>query len=261
MLTALSPQRGCSICRQAYEEYEIVANSYRYSYLYSKRMFFTMVDFDEGSEVFQQMNLNSAPVLMHIPAKGKAKTADTMDISRHGFHAEAIAKWIESRTDVQIRTIRPPNYAGPLLLVLVVLLIGGLLYMRRNNLEFLYNKTYWGIAALCVIMAFLSGQMWNHIRGPPLMGRNPQTGQVGYIHGSSQGQFIIETYIVMAVYGAITVGFILMIDAADKKAGGDAGKRRVTACVGLGIVVVCFSLLLSIFRSKYQGYPYSFLFK
>lgn len=39
---------------------------------------------------------------MHVPAKGKSKAADTMDISRHGFHAEAIAKWIEGRTDVQV---------------------------------------------------------------------------------------------------------------------------------------------------------------
>ena len=31
---------------------------------------------------------------------------------------------------------------------LLVVLIGGLLYVRRKNLEFLYNKTYWAIGAL-----------------------------------------------------------------------------------------------------------------
>jgi oligosaccharyltransferase complex subunit gamma len=39
---------------------------------------------------------------MHFPPKGKPKTADTMDIQRVGFAAEAIAKWITERTDIQV---------------------------------------------------------------------------------------------------------------------------------------------------------------
>lgn len=30
----------------------------------------------------------------------------------------------------------------------------------------------------CVVFAMTSGQMWNHIRGPPYAHKNPQTGQV-----------------------------------------------------------------------------------
>lgn len=37
---------------------------------------------------------------------------------------------------------------GAIALGLLVILIGGLLYIRRKNLEFLYNKTYWAIGAL-----------------------------------------------------------------------------------------------------------------
>lgn len=73
MFTALAPARQCGICRQAYDEYIILANSYRYSQAYSNNLFFAMVDFDEGSDVFQQLYLNSAPVFMHFPAKGKPK--------------------------------------------------------------------------------------------------------------------------------------------------------------------------------------------
>lgn len=54
----------------------------------------------------------------------------------------------------------------------------------------------WGVWALLFCFAMTSGQMWNHIRGPPFMHRN-QNGQTAYIHGSSQGQFVVETYIVM----------------------------------------------------------------
>lgn len=39
---------------------------------------------------------------MHFPAKGKPKPSDSMDLERSGIHAEAIAKWIQERTDVQV---------------------------------------------------------------------------------------------------------------------------------------------------------------
>ncbi len=39
--------------RQAHDEYQIVAQSYRYSGAFSNKVFFGMVDFDDGAEVFQ----------------------------------------------------------------------------------------------------------------------------------------------------------------------------------------------------------------
>lgn len=45
-------------------------------------------------------------------------------------------------------------------------------------------------------LTMISGQMWNHIRSPPFVYRS-SNGNVAYIHGSSQGQFVLETYIVM----------------------------------------------------------------
>merc|ERR1711884_328821 len=258
MFTALSAQRQCAICKQASEEYQIVANSYRYSQQYSDNLFFAMVDFDEGPDVFQIMKLNSAPVFMHFPAKGKPKKLDSMDIQRVGFGADAIAKWIGERTEVNIRVFRPPNYTGTIAMFALFCVTAVLVYMRRNNLEFLYNKNAWGLIALVFVFSMTSGQMWNHIRGPPLVHKT-QGGQVAYIHGSSQGQFVLETYFVMLLYGLITLGMVLMTDAADGK--GDAGKKRLIAGVGLALFSFFFSLILSIFRSKAGGYPYSFLLK
>merc|ERR1711976_231632 len=169
MFTALSAQRQCAICKQASEEYQLVANSYRYSQLFSNKLFFAMVDFDEGPDVFQSMKLNTAPVFMHFPAKGKPKKADNMDLQRVGFGAEAISKWIAERTEINIRVFRPPNYTGTVALLMLMSLVGGLLYLRRNNLEFLYNKTAWSLIALFFVFAMTSGQMWNHIRGPPFV--------------------------------------------------------------------------------------------
>merc|ERR1739844_471100 len=241
MFTALSATRQCAICKQASEEYQVVANSYRYSQHYSNKLFFAMVDFDEGPDVFQIMKLNSAPVFMHFPAKGKPKKMDTMDVQRVGFGAEAIAKWVGERTEASIRVLRPPNYTGTIAMFILFGVTVILIYMRRNNLEFLYNKNLWAMMALFFVFAMTSGQMWNHIRG------------------SSQGQFVLETYFIMILYGLITFGMILLLEAAENK--GDIGKRRVYAVVGGVLFVFFFSLILSIFRSKAGGYPYSFLLR
>ncbi|XP_062133870.1 tumor suppressor candidate 3 [Drosophila sulfurigaster albostrigata] len=257
MLTALAPTRQCQICRHAHDEFSIVANSYRFSPIYSNKLFFAMVDFDEGSDVFQMLRLNTAPVFMHFPAKGKPKGADTMDIHRVGFAADSIAKFVAERTDITIRIFRPPNYSGTVAMITLVALVGSFLYIRRNNLEFLYNKNLWGAIALFFCFAMISGQMWNHIRGPPLVHKT-QNGGVAYIHGSSQGQLVVETYIVMFLNAMIVLGMILLIESGTQKAN---NRNRIMAMVGLVLLTVFFSFLLSVFRSKAQGYPYSFLFK
>lgn len=257
MFTALASQRNCLVCHSANDEFVIVANSFRYSQAYSSKLFFIVVDFDEGSDVFQMLRLNTAPIFMHIPAKGKPKPSDTLDIQRVGFSAEAIVKWVADRTDIQIRIFRPPSYSGPMAFILLFVLVGGFLYFKRNNLEFLYNKLMWGIIAVLFCFAMISGQMWNHIRGPPFIHKT-QNG-VAYIHGSSQGQFVLETYIVILLNAAIVVGMILISEAATRKF--DVRMRRIMAIVGLALVAFFFSIILSIFRSKAHGYPYSFLIK
>ncbi|KAH8410373.1 hypothetical protein KR215_000860 [Drosophila sulfurigaster] len=252
MLTALAPTRQCQICRHAHDEFSIVANSYRFSPIYSNKLFFAMVDFDEGSDVFQMLRLNTAPVFIHFPAKGKPKGADTMDIHRVGFAADSIAKFVAERTDITIRIFRPPNYSGTVAMITLVALVGSFLYIRRNNLEFLYNKNLWGAIALFFCFAMISGQMWNHIRGPPLVHKT-QNGGVAYIHGSSQGQLVVETYIVMFLNAMIVLGMILLIESGTQKAN---NRNRIMAMVGLVLLTVFFSFLLSVFRSKAQGYPY-----
>lgn len=41
--------------RQANDEYTILANSWRYYQQYSNKLFFAMVDYDEGSDVFSSV--------------------------------------------------------------------------------------------------------------------------------------------------------------------------------------------------------------
>ncbi|XP_074604193.1 oligosaccharide transferase gamma subunit [Brevipalpus obovatus] len=258
MMTALSPHRQCGVCRMAMDEYSIVANSFRYS-PYTNKLFFGMVDFDEGSDVFQMLGIGSAPVFLYFSEKGKPKSPEVLDIERKGYAAETIGKWVSDVSSIPIRVIRPPNYSTTLVILALMMATASLLYIKRNNLDFLYNRNSWAFISLSIVFAMTSGQMWNHIRGPPLMTRNRAGQGMTYIHNSSSAQFVLETYIVIALNAAIAVGVILMNHAMKSK--GDHRKRKIQAIFGFALMVLFFSLLLSIFRSKAHGYPYSFLIK
>ena len=46
----------CVRCREAHDEFQVVANSWRYCNHYTSELFFVMVDIDEGGvEAFQQV--------------------------------------------------------------------------------------------------------------------------------------------------------------------------------------------------------------
>uniref|UniRef100_A0A0N5A4V2 Magnesium transporter protein 1 n=1 Tax=Parastrongyloides trichosuri TaxID=131310 RepID=A0A0N5A4V2_PARTI len=265
MFTALSPQMNCHVCGPANDEFQLVANSYRYQYFEAKKLYFVLVDYADAPEVFASLNLNTAPAFYHFPAKGSRKSGDKMDVQAIGFEAEVIARFVKERTEININVVRPPSYGAPALILLFILMIMSILYIRRDNLDFIYNKTAWGIFCLFLVFAFMSGQMWNHIRGPPFAINNQKTGGATFIHSSTQYQLISETYIVAALYAAVAVGFIILNDTAQVDNSENAKsstfvKRNVIVIIGLGITLICFSLLLSVFRSKHRGYPYSLLF-
>jgi len=137
-------------------------------------------------------------------------------------------------------------------------MIGGLLYVKRNSLEFLYSHIIWGLFIIGVVCYFISGQTWNLINAPPFTSK--QKDALIIFADDSNMQYIAETYIVFLLYFGVCVGMILLNEAPKLRS--KMGKRRaIAAILGILIVVFLFSFLLSIFRSKYQGYPYSFLIK
>ena len=48
----------------------------------------------------------------------------------------------------QVRIVRKPNYGGVVAFSLLMLLVAGFLYLRRNSLEFLYNKNMYAWAVV-----------------------------------------------------------------------------------------------------------------
>lgn len=259
VMTALSPQRACQICRQAYDEFLITANSYQISpHGQSKRLYFGLVDYDEGSDVFNSLNINSAPCFLYFNEKGNYQTPDELNIQRLGYGSDVITRWIAEKTGMQIKIIRPPNLFVPIVLGLFCLVLTGILYMSRNSLTLIFNRNIWAMSAVALVFLMTSGQMWNHIRGAPLMQRG--RGQNTYIHGSSSGQFVIETYMVIAINAGIALGIVLMTDGLRSGERADLKRKKFMARVGFGMLIVFFSLLLAIFRQKSYGYPYRLLF-
>lgn len=258
MMTALSPQRSCHICRQAHEEFMVAANSFRYSqHVQSKRLFFGSVDYDEGSEIFNSLGINSAPCFLYFNEKGNFRNPDELNIQRLGFGADVIARWIAEKTGMTMKIVRT-SYTTPVVMLSLGLVFFAIIYLSRNSLTMIFNRNVWAISAVSIVLLMTSGQMWNHIRGAPFMqrGRN----QNNYIHGSSSGQFIIETYIVMVINAGIAIGMVIMTEALRGGDRQDGKKRKILARVGLFLMVVLFSLLLSVFRQKSYGYPYRLLF-
>lgn len=256
MMTALSPQRSCHICRQAHEEFMVTASSYKNSpHFESKRLYFGSVDYDEGSDVFNSLNINSAPCFLYFSEKGNPKNPDELNIQRLGFGADVISRWIAEKTGMSIKIIRPPNMSTPIILICLSIMTSTALYLTRNSLTMIFNRNVWAISSVAIVLLMTSGQMWNHIRGAPLMqrGRN----QNNYIHSSSSGQFVIETYIVMLMNAGIAIGMVLMTDALKSA---DGKRKKFLARVGLFMMIIFFSLLLSVFRQKSYGYPYRLLF-
>lgn len=259
MMTALSPQRSCHICRQAHEEFLVTANSYRVSqYAHSKRLYFGLVDYDEGSDIFNSLSISSAPCFLYFNEKGNFRTPDELNIQRLGFGADVITRWIAEKTGMQIKIIRPPNLFVPIILGLFCMVLAAILYMSRNSLTLIFNRNIWAFSAVALVLLMTSGQMWNHIRGAPLMQRG--RGQNTYIHGSSNGQFVIETYLVIVINAGIALGMVLMTDGLRGGERVDLRKKKFMARLGFGMLLVFFSLLLSVFRQKSYGYPYRLLF-
>lgn len=262
MTTALNQQRGCAICAEAHQEFKILYNSYRsgsQQEFLENKVFFGLVDYDDAAEVFSLLKLSSAPGFFHFPPSSKKvhKTDDKLDISRKGFQADAMSKWVADRTGVKINVIRPPSYTGLILIAVGGLICFGAAYMTGFQFEWLMNSRLWAAMSIFIILTMTSGQMWNHIRGPPPMGR--QGNRMMFIANSSQMQYVFETYWVFVMYGMCSLGVILLGDCAGDITL-DNGKRKLWGFTGVIMFIVFYSFILSTFRSKYQGYPYKLLF-
>lgn len=246
MFTVLSEKRQCEICSELLTIYELIARS-AYHQQFDKRIYFTYVDYDRDvltQRIFEFFNVNTVPAFVHVSSDQIQSNDKFNDVPL----LENLVRWINSRTNLHINVLKAPDYAvfafGSALFGFLSICV----YIRRSVLDFLFHRRFWAFASVIFCLFMTSGQMWNQIRGPPMMHQN------SYIHGSSQGQFIIETYIVFALNAAIVFGMIMLIEVA--KDDTEVLNKTSSSILGLILFYVLFSYLLSIFKAKIGSYPY-----
>lgn len=116
------------------------------------------------------------------------------------------------------------------------------------------SRKLWAGLSLFAILLFTSGHMFNQIRKVPYVAGNGKGG-VSYFAGGFQNQFGMETQVVAGVYALLA---FCTIGLATKVPRMTDPKRQQIAVVTWGVVLfVLYSFLLSIFRIKNGGYPFS----
>lgn len=258
MFTAMDPQWKCSACRLASVEFTIVANTFRHSREYSNRLFFAVLDYGEASSMFKSLGIVMAPFFVHFPSRDKPDKANTLDIPWTGFSAEALAKWIAKRTDIDILVSRPVNNLRTLSWIVLFAFVSGILYLRRSNLEIYVFQTTCEIGMVFYGLAMVSRQMWHHVMKPPFLELD-ENGQAVYVDRLLQSQFVMETYIVMVLFAAGLLGVAYFAEVVRLRTR-DSIKLKILAIFEFIMSAVLFELMLKLLRIKIGSYTCSFLY-
>lgn len=256
MMNALSPLRKCDACLEAAKEFEILAESFMNSpQSQANKLFFGLVDFDESSEIFHELDILTAPCILYFDSKADYRAPEKLGIQQLGFGAEMVSMWVRGKTGFRIVIKRPTSIVKPIMLSVLVLTVLAILYFSRNSLDLLLDRKTWAFASVAMVFAMTSGQMWNQIRGAPLV--QYSRSQMIIINNQTNAQFVLESYLVMLMNASIAIGMMLVTGALRN----EGAKHKVFSFrAGIFMLTIAFGLLLSTFRLKSPSYPYSLLF-
>lgn len=148
-------------------------------------------------------------------------------------------------------------------------------------LPIIQNRNLWAAGTMIAILLFTSGHMFNHIRNVPYVSGNGRGG-ITYISGGFQNQLGIETQIVAAMCNPpcppppftfpdrTLTPMRLTGDCADGLLSfstialgtrvpriSNPRSQIVTTIAWISVMFLLNSFLLSVFRIKNSGYPFS----
>ena len=268
LATALDSRIGCDQCRLFHPDFQLVAQSYES--LDGGDLYFGIVDFGKGRQVFAELELQSAPVVFHFPpSMGDDNLAavkkDRWDPT-NGMSAEMLSKWIEqiapSHPAITIR--RPFNYQKLFVTLVVLATAGALIKLFYEKLERVYLSKYvWAVGSLVFIINMSSGYMWNQIRNAPYSGQM-DGGKVQLVMPGMQGQYQIETQLVGALYALLSACIVVLVQRIPSISSASSGItsgslwQRIGTVMALVTFVGGYEVLISLFRYKNGGgYPFS----
>lgn len=263
LLTAMDTRFGCTLCREFQPEWELLSKSWvKGDRKGESRLLFGTLDFSDGRETFVSMGLQTAPVLLLFqPTTGPHAVTEAEPL-RYDFTngpqvAEQVHGWIARHMDgrPQPPVKRPINWAMWIVTIVMVLGGGGALFKAWPYiLPIIQNRKVWAGFCLIGILMCTSGHMFNQIRKVPYVASDGKGG-ISYFSGGFQNQLGMETQIIAAIYGVLSFAAIALVTRAPRIEDNKVQQAMVIAYSAALFLV--YSFLLSIFRIKNGGYPFS----
>jgi len=253
-LTAMDKSRGCSPCREFYSSWTAVARSWR-QVPQEKRdqHFFATLDFDFGdaAKIFQRLELVSAPVVLtYPPAEGPRKPTSGGD-SPHKydfgtFEAGPLADALSKHTPITIPYKNPIDWSHYMTTATGIL---GLLLALKFISPVVQNRWVWAAATVVVSVVMISGYMFTRIRNVPYTGADGN-----WIAAGHQNQFGQEVQVVSFIYGLLSFAFLMLIMIVPYQS--SPQKQRMQVYLWSAVILIIYSVLVSLFRVKNRGYPF-----
>ncbi|CDO71218.1 hypothetical protein BN946_scf184863.g13 [Trametes cinnabarina] len=254
--TALDPRRRCGPCKEFDPAFNAVAKAWtKVPQAERDSHFFATADFDSAMTVFQKLGLQTAPVVhIHPATEGphrppSGRTTPVVYDFANGFDAGPLAEQLSQFTPVPIPYKAPFDWAriGTAAGVLLIIASG-----IRVFLPVLRSRWLWAAGVVLTSLVMTSGFMFVRIRGMPHTGGNGQWIAPGY-----QNQFGQETQVVSFIYGLLSAAFLMLTLVTPYQT--NPARQRLQIYLWSGVILVMFSVLISLFRVKNRGYPFKLL--
>ncbi|KIM29014.1 hypothetical protein M408DRAFT_329052 [Serendipita vermifera MAFF 305830] len=258
--TAMAPNMKCTPCREFAPHFATIAKAWsKVTPEQRDQHFFATLDFADAVEVFRRLQLVSAPALFLYPAgKGPRRPANgkieptAYDFNSHGFEADIMAEVLSAFTPVPIPYKPPFNWAflGTVIMGIVTLLVSA-----RFILPILSSRWTWAAVIIAASVVFTSGIMFVRIRGSPWVGRTKQG--ASWLAGGYQNQYGMEVQVIAGVYGTLAFSYVALIFLVPRIL--SPTKQRIAVYIWCCVILLLFSVLLSLFSVKNTAYPFRLL--
>ncbi|KAH8902761.1 OST3/OST6 family protein [Coniochaeta sp. PMI_546] len=263
LLTALEARFGCELCRQFQPEWELLSRSWtKGDKKGDSRVVFGTLDFSDGRETFVALGLQTAPVLLLFQPTVGPHASPSAEPLRYDFtngpqSAEQVHDWIVRHTPDRPHPAikRPFNWIKWFTVFTFISGFSTLAYVAWPYImPIAQNRNVWAAVSLIAILLFTSGHMFNHIRKVPYIAGDGKGG-ISYFAGGFQNQYGMETQIVAAMYGVLSFAAISLAVKVPRIA--DPKSQQMMVLIWSAVLFLMYSFLLSVFRIKNSGYPFS----
>ncbi|OAA54090.1 malonyl-acyl carrier protein [Niveomyces insectorum RCEF 264] len=263
LLTAMDARYACQLCREFQPEFDLLAHSWTKGDKEGEsRLVFAVLDFNDGRDTFVSLGLQTAPVLLLFPPTSGPHAVADQEPLRYDFAngpgpAEVVQNWLArhlpDRPHPPIK--RPINFiAWGTSITLFLGSFTALFVAWPYVLPIIQNRNIWAAISLISILLFISGHMFNHIRKVPYVAGDGRGG-ISYFAGGFQNQYGMETQLVAGMYGLLSLASISLAVKVPRMV--DEKLQQAAALIWGAVLFFMYSFLLSIFRVKNGGYPFS----